>query len=167
MMEKGDVLMLIRYIYTVFVGILIALFVGVGISVFYAQPAAPKYPTELTYMQKEPTAQQQALQNKFDTDQEAYNLKMKPYNRNVSIITLVIAVLLVGIGLLLNDKMRVIADGVTLGGVFTLVYSIGRGFASGNSKYSFLVVSVGLIVTIALGYIRFIKPSASKKAHVN
>lgn len=152
--------MLIRYIYTLFVGILIAIFVGVGINVFYAQPPEPRYPTELNYMQKEPNAEQQQLQKKYDAEQEVWSQKMKPYNRNVSMATLLIAITLVATGLLLADRARVIADGITLGGVFTLIYSIGRGFASGNSKYSFLVVSVGLAVTIVLGYLRFIKPGS-------
>lgn len=154
--------MLIRYIYTVFVGILIALFVGVGISVFYTQPPSPKYPTELNLIQKEPSKEQEEIQKKFDAQNQQWEEKMKPYNRNVSVITLVIAVALVATGLLLPDRMRVIADGITLGGVFTLIYSIGRGFASGNSKYSFLVVSAGLAVTIALGYLRFINPAAKE-----
>jgi hypothetical protein len=151
--------MLIRYIYTVFIGILLALFVGAGINVFYPQPAEPKYPTQLNSMQKEPSMSELAVQNEYNRQMDAWNEKMKPYNRNVSMIALTAAVIFVAIGLLLANQMRVIADGFTLGGVFTLIYSIGRGFASGDSKYSFVLVTLGLVVSITLGYIRFIKPA--------
>lgn len=45
-----------------------------------------------------------------------------------------------------------------LGGLFTLFYSIGRGFASEDSKYMFIMVSVGLLLVLFLGYHRFVSP---------
>lgn len=44
-----------------------------------------------------------------------------------------------------------------LGGLFVLLYSLGRGFASENSKYVFVVVTVGLVTVLYLGYHRFVK----------
>ncbi len=82
---------------------------------------------------------------------------MEPYNRNVSIITLSTAMVLLAASLAFEKKIKIIADGVLLGGVFTLLYSLGRSFASGDTKYTFADVSIGLAVAIYLGYHRFVK----------
>jgi hypothetical protein len=63
------------------------------------------------------------------------------------------------ISLTLFKKILLIADGVLLGSVFTLIYGIIRGFNSGNNIFRFIVVSIGLAVSLFLGYIKFIKTS--------
>jgi len=148
---------MLKYVYMVFLAILTAIFVGVSISVFYPQPEPPSYPAELTYANKEPITQQTEVQRVFDTKQRAWEERMKTYNRNVSIITLITAVVLVVVGTLLGNKLAVIPDGIVLGGVFTLLYSLGRGFAAQNSKYVFMVATISMIVALALGYTRFAK----------
>ena len=151
----------IKLVYTFFVGLLLAIFVGVGISTFYESPKVPQWPTELNTLGREPTPEQVKLQRDFDKKTEQHNKVMKPYNRNVSIMTLVAAVAFLVISLAYEKKIKIIADGIMLGGLFTLLYSIGRGFASEDSKYSFLTVTVGLIVVFYLGYHRFIKTHGS------
>ena|SRR3989344_9662082 len=151
----------IKLVYTFFVGLLLAIFVGVGISTFYESPKVPQWPTELNTLGREPTSEQVKLQRDFDKKTEQHNKVMKPYNRNVSIMTLVAAVAFLVISLAYEKKIKIIADGIMLGGLFTLLYSIGRGFASEDSKYSFLTVTVGLIVVFYLGYHRFIKTHGS------
>lgn len=39
--------MVIKIIYTIFIGVLFAIFVGVGIDAFYPYPKEPDYPAEL------------------------------------------------------------------------------------------------------------------------
>ena len=113
------------------------------------------------------TEKQLTVQQEFDRADEAYLEKMKPYNRNVSVITMAAAVTLLTVSMVFEKRMKIIADGVMLGGLFTLFYSIGRGFASENSKYVFAVVTIGLILVLYLGYHRFVKPhqpaTAAKK----
>ena len=149
---------MLKIVYAFFLGILLAISVGMGVAAFYPQPEGPTYPSELNFVNKEPTQQQQQSQKDFDAQQRAWEDKMKPYNRNVSIITMVAALVFMAIGLLLEQKIGVLADGILLGGVLTLLYSMGRGFASQNSKYSFVVALIGVVIAIALGYLRFIKP---------
>lgn len=155
---------ILKIVYTFFLGILIALFIGFGINTFYEAPEAPKFPTELNYSySKEPTNKQIAAEKAFAIKEDAYNEKMKPYNRNVSIITISASVILLAISLLLEKRnIKVIADGVMLGGLFTLLYGLGRGFASQDSKYSFIAVSIGLIVVVYLGYHRFVMEHTEK-----
>lgn len=155
---------MLKIAYSFFLGILLAVFVGVGIAAFYTQPSSPKFPEELNMINKEPTTEQQQMQKAFDTKQQAWEEKMKPYNRNVSLIALVAAVTFVAIGLIFEERIKVLADGLVLGGVFTLLYSIGRGFAAQNAKYSFMIVSIGLAIALILGYLRFIKPESHTPA---
>lgn len=154
----------LRLVYTFFVGILIAFFVGVGINTFYEGPKAPAFPTELNYAKTELSEAQKAAQKAYDDKNQQYQDDLKPYNRNVSIITLSAAVLLLAMSVAFERKIRMLADGVMLGGVFTLLYSIGRGMASEDNKYMFMTVTVGLVAALVLGYHRFVQPEKPRAA---
>lgn len=150
---------MIKYIYTLFLGFIIALFIGLGINTFYEGPTEPRYPVELSnYKQEELTSQQRTEQRKYDVAMSAYMEKYQDYSRNVSIIALVSAVILLTIGLTL-ERMRFatrsISDGIVLSSVFTLIYSIIRGFISTDTKLTFVVVTVGVALSIYLGYHTF------------
>ncbi len=152
--------MLIKFIYTLFLALLIALFVGLGINTFYPGPEAPKYPLELDQVKQgcEQTIEQQTLAKEFNQTQEKYMEELKPYNRNVSIISLVASIIILIFSLTLLTKIKMIADGILLGGVFTTIYGIIQGMMSQSSYFRFLVVVVGLIIALGLGYIKFIRP---------
>ena len=98
------------------------------------------------------------MEKEFAQAQEKYMEESKPYNRNVSIISLVASIIILVLSLTLLTKIRMIADGILLGGVFTTTYSIIRGFSSGNAQFRFLIVIIGLIIALALGYLKFIRP---------
>jgi len=151
--------MLIKFIYTLFLALLIALFVGLGIDTFYPGPKAPRYPVELDQIRQgcEETVEQQSLRKEFSLAQDKFMEESKPYNQNVSIASLVASIIILALSLTLLAKIKMIADGVLLGGVFTTVYSIIRGLMSESSQYRFLVVTVGLIIALVLGYIKFIR----------
>ncbi len=156
---------MLKVIYAFFVGILLAIFVGVGISTFYVEPKYPTTPEIYTKAVVDPNdAEFRAKEADYNKAQEQYNKDISDYNRNVSIIALVSAVLFLTIGLLLASRIHVISDGLLLGGVFTLIYSLFRGFISQENAYRFSIVTVGLIVALVLGYIKFIKPEQAKLA---
>lgn len=152
--------MIIKFIYTIFLALLIALFVGLGIDAFYPGPKAPQYPIELDQVKSgcEETIEQQTLRKEFNQAQEKFMEESKPYNRNVSIISLVASIIILVLSLTLLTKIRMIADGILLGGVFATIYSIIRGLMSQNSQFRFLIVVIGLIIALVLGYIKFIRP---------
>ena len=154
---------MLKTAYSFFIGILLAIFVGFGISAFYTQPKAPEFPNQVTGG-KELTEQERQAEQQFNVEQKEWDKKMKPYNRNVSIMTLIAATILVTISLLFDRKIKVLSDGLMLGGIFTLLYSIGRSFAAQDSKYTFLTVSIGLAVAVLLGYFRFIRPENATAA---
>lgn len=147
---------MIRYIYTFFVGLFLAIFVGLGIAVFYQAPMPPQAPAALSYPSKDgPTASEQRDIDAYNKKQQAYDKATQQYDRNVSLAILACAVVLLAIALLAPNKLQVIADGILLGGIFTLLYGIGRGLTVDSNKYRFLVATIGLMVTLALGYVKF------------
>jgi hypothetical protein len=159
--------MLIKYVYTFFLALLLALFVGVGISVFYPEPEQPRYPEPLTralapgeYHSKEDRVEiekQRKMEIDFQKKREQFEKRSGIYNRNVSIISLAASIITVVVTLTIFKRVPVIADGLLLGGIFILGYSIIRGFTSNDDRLRFFVISVGLAMTLIVGYLKFIK----------
>jgi hypothetical protein len=153
--------MLIKYVYVVFMGLLLACFIGFGVAAFYHGPKSPDYPTSLKLVA--PDASQSATQR---LDQEVYDNKFKQYqdmentySKNVSIIAIASSILMLVLSLTLFKSILIIADGLLLGGVFTLGYGIVRGFGADDDIFKFLAVSMGLLITLVLGYIKFVRLS--------
>lgn len=151
-------------VYTFFLGLILALFIGLGISTFYAGPKAPEYPVETQVYSKEPTAEQERVRNEYELAFKSYEKENQVYSRNVSMIALTGAIFLLVVGFVFEKRNQVIANGMLLGGVFTLLYSIVRGFVSQDTKYTFVAVSVGLVVALYLGYRRFAYSETNAKA---
>lgn len=151
--------MLIKIIYTLFLALLVAFFVGLGIDAFYPGPKAPQYPMELDQVKPgcEETLEQQTTKKEFNQSQNKFMEDSKSYNRNVSIISLVASIIILIVSLTLLSKIKMIADGILLGGVFAVIYSIARGLMCDSSQFRFLIVSVGLIIAFVLGYVKFIR----------
>src|ERR1044072_8651244 len=119
---------MLKIVYAFFVGLLLATFVGVGVSAFYPAPDRPEYPEALQSYGKDIPPEQEAAQadaqREYDRQYDAYSAESATYNRNASIIVLVAAILFVSFSLVFAKKIQVIADGILLGGIFTLLYSI-------------------------------------------
>ena len=140
---------------------MLALLVGVGISVFYPAPQSTQYPDLLSNSSgREPTERQFAEQEKaekaYEKKQRSYETRSKTYNRQVAAITLAISILVVALTLTVLRTIAIISDGLLLGGLFILVYSIIRAFTANDTRLSFLVVSVGFVMTLVVGYFQFI-----------
>jgi hypothetical protein len=161
--------MFLKYAYVIFIGVLLAAFVGVGIAAFYKAPMYPDTPVRLKYPPpysgETPatiSAEQRMDQEKAEKDQKIYREKSQEYNKIVSLIALTAAIIVLIISLTVIKQLAVIADGAILGGVLTLIYSIIRGFEAQDDIFRFLVVTVGLLVALTLGYLKFIKPQSGK-----
>lgn len=157
---------MLKFVYSLFLGLLLVIFVGFGVATFYPSPKAPEYPKALERplgLNEEYTAEQKAAEADYQKGWEAYTEKSKDYNRIASILALGAAVVFLVVGLVLESRIGLLADGLLLGGTFTLIYSIARSFASDDPRYSFIMVSVGLVITIVLGYLKFIRPQTIKK----
>lgn len=161
--------MLIKYVYIVFLGIILATFVGVGIAAFYKGPVYPETPLNLKYgrpyvepVTSTPSAEYIKEQEAFDAQSRKFQEEEAFYNRNVSIISLGFSILMLVLSLIFFKKIPVIADGLLLGGVLTLAYSVVTAFDTHDDIYRFLAVSVGLTIAVVLGYFKFVAPQKSK-----
>lgn len=157
--------MILKVIYALFIGILLVLFVGVGIQTFYPEPKYPTYPTVLEKPRPDdgrPSKEQAKAEADFQKRVKAHEKKSVVYNRNAFIIALVFALVYMVISLVFAERLLVIADGLLLGGVFTLGYAVIRGFMA-DDKFRFIAVTVGLVVALVLGYLKFIRPLENKE----
>lgn len=157
---------MLKIIYTLFLGVLLAIFIGVGIATFYESPTAPEPPLTFGREFSELTAEQESAEAAFQQAQKDYDRQFSTYNRNTSLFAFGAAIIVLIISLSFAKKIDVISDGLLLGGVFTLLYSLGRGLAATDNAYRFLIVSLGMLVALSLGYLKFIKPQTKlgKKA---
>jgi hypothetical protein len=169
-MLKAQNAAMITRLYILFLGLLMSLFIGVGIAAFYHGPAAPTYPTILERGVETPAGAPQDTSTKpqfdkaqrtYDEDQKAFTKKNNEYQRNVSLLALAGALLLVLLGLTALKAVPIINDSLLLGGVFTLVYSIMRGFGAGDDAFRFMLVTASLVIAVTLGYLKLIKPMQS------
>lgn len=152
----------IRYIYTFFVGLFLAIFIGTGIAVFYAAPQEPEPPLGFGIEKSNLTEPEKQQIETYNVQQRDFMRDEQIYNRNVSIIVLICSVIILIIALVFSDRLGIVADGLLLGGIFTLLYGIARGMASDSNQYRFVVAAVGLAVTIILGYVKFAKSVVRK-----
>jgi hypothetical protein len=162
-------MVMLKFIYAVFIGVLFATLVGVGIAAFYPSPKAPEYPAPTRYDYPE-RPQTEAERKKFEQQEaqhqkeyKVFQAKEQEYNRNVSIIALVAAVIALVVSLTLFRAIYIIADGLLFGGLLTLLYSIIRGFAVEDNIFRFIVVAIGFVIAITLGYIKFAPQEKEKK----
>jgi hypothetical protein len=161
--KKPSINAFLRAIYVVFLALLIALFYGLGIAAFYEAPKMPVYPKvlETTAAVKAGETETPAVKQAridYEKANNDYQKNTELYQRNVSIIALVLAVATLVVSLVFAHRFLLISDGLLLGGGFTLVYSIGSGMAAGDAKYRFIIASIGLLITVVVGYLKFIKP---------
>ncbi len=160
---------MLKFIYSVFIGVLFATLVGVGIAAFYPMPQAPEYPTSRPIaapdqvQSPQEIKQQNADQAKYEASFKQYQKKEQEYSRNVSIVSLVFAIVALVISIVLAKTIFLIADGLLLGGFLTLIYSIIRGFSTEDNMFRFIVVAIGFVVAITIGYIKFIPQEKKKK----
>lgn len=155
--------MFLRFAYTVFIGVLLATFVGVGIAAFYSGPKPPEYPVSLKFsppVEKDSTPSAQFIKDQEAQDQKhkEFEVQNKQYSRNVSMMALGFALLILALSLTVFKNVTVFADSFLLGGVLLLLYSIVRGFGAEDNIYRLIVTGIGLAVALGLGYLKMIKP---------
>ena len=136
----------LRVLYSIGLGIIIVLFVGLGIATFYPAP-------ELSSMANLDSAARQAA---IDAHQSAVH----DYNRNVTIAALVSALLILGASIWTESRKPLFAGGFLVGGLLTLIYGLMRGLTSGVTAVAFFSVAVGLFVVVYLGHQRFFSARA-------
>jgi len=75
----------------------------------------------------------------------------------VSVVLIMFATLVMGISLIRSEQLRVISNGLLLGGLFTMVAGVVWVLTSGESVVRFGVIVFAFAVTLALGYLKFVR----------
>jgi hypothetical protein len=159
---------------------MLAVFVGVGGYTFYPPPQQfdnqirdlerreqalrnSKSENELSTAEREQIQQLVNQRNDLiDAEEEAH----KPWTRNTSVMLIVLATLAMAVSLVRTDQLPVISNGLLLGGVFTMLYGVGWIVATDTSIIRFLVITVAFVITLGLGYVRFVRRSRTSPAAV-
>ena len=168
----------LQAIFAVFLGLMITAVVGVGVYTFYPNPASATQeqvqqlyqerervqgctsfegctsPEQLTDAQR---AELQALDEQIRALEPTAGDQREAWSQRTSVLLIVIATALMAVALLLGESVTVLSNGILLGGLFTMLYGVGWGIASGDSVTRFLVLVGALAVSLGLGYLKFVR----------
>lgn len=158
---------MLKILFTTLLGILLALFIGLGLEAFYPGEKYPQQPDSLAKeLYAKPiaeennqiSAEQIEAQKKFDQEVKDYQNRREKHARNTSIVATIFSIVLMILSLTILQKTHgVFSDGFLLGSILTLFYAIIRGFEGQDTKFRFILVSVGLLFALILGYLKFVK----------
>jgi hypothetical protein len=162
----------LQTIFAIFLGLMVTAFVGVGVYTFYPSPQA-QFTGRIVDLNRQQTAIRNAkdasalsasdrakiqeLEDEGNRIQDEANAAVEVWGRQTSIILIVFATLVMAISLVRAEQLPVISNGLLLGGVFTMIYGVGWIVATGTSKSRFVVMSIALLITLVLGYLRFVR----------
>jgi hypothetical protein len=161
----------LRTIFSFFLGLMLTAFVGVGVYTFHPPPhrfddqirdlnrreqaiRISRAPNELTSADRDSI---QSIERRRNELTDASAAARVPWGRSTSITLVVFATIAMVLSLIGADRAPVISNGLLLGGLFTMLYGVGWIIATDTSISRFLVMTVALVITLALGYVRFVR----------
>jgi hypothetical protein len=161
----------LRTIFSFFLGLMLVAFAGVGVYTFYPPPE--EFITQVRELDRreemirdsrpadqlteEDRAQIREVTQERYALQDARREAERPWGRTTSIILMVVATVAMAVSLIRAGQLPVISNGLLLGGVFTMLYGVGWIIATDVSKARFVVMAIALVITLALGYLRFVR----------
>jgi hypothetical protein len=165
----------LRTIFSFFLGLMLTAFVGVAVYTFHPPPErtdrqlrelsrheqevrTSKAPDQMTAAEREQIRQ---IERQRDSLVEVAAEARKPWGRSTSVILIAFATLAMAISLVRADQLPVISNGLLLGGLFTMLYGVGWIVVTDTSITRFLVMTAALVITLGLGYVRFVRRGAS------
>ncbi len=162
---------------------MVTAFVGVGVSTFHPSPQEDFFRQVQNLDRQEqavrnsrppdaltPADRDRIQELNFERDglNDASRVTREAWGQSTSVILLVFATLAMAISLVGADRLPVISNGLLLGGVFTMLYGVGWISMTGTSVSRFIVMTIALVITFGLGYVRFVRralPADSGVAH--
>lgn len=87
----------------------------------------------------------------FKSCWEEYEQSRVNYARNLFIITLIVSIILLGIGAAVF-KLEPVGSGIMGGGLITLIYGAGYYWPQADNLFRFVIALIGLIIVIAFAY---------------
>ena len=162
----------LQIIFAIFLGLMVTAFIGVGIYTFHPSPdsQANRRARELRRQEQaawnskapdqqtpEDRARLQEIRDDLDESRDAERAAQRSWGRVASILLIASATLTMAISLVRSEQLPVLSNGLLLGGVFTMVHGVGVCIATDTSIARFLVMTVALGITLALGHLRFVR----------
>jgi hypothetical protein len=156
------------------IAIILALFIGYGISTFYKQPKYDMYCTKLyvQYLSRETCeanggrwyepgeegarpipvkeGESEGWCDPNYTCSEQYQTYRENYNRNVFVITLIIGIIVLVISIILNKEA--VSSGLMGGAILTMIYGTLRYWGRAPDILRFIILGIVLFVLIWVGY---------------
>jgi hypothetical protein len=170
----------LQAIFAVFLGLMITAVVGVGVYTFHPNPGeetqeqvqtlyddraaiegcsspTPEKCLSWDQLSAADKARVKAIDAQIAALQRTSEEESSQWRMSTSVILIVIATMLMAVALALGDSGAVLSNGILLGGLFTMLYGVGWGLTSGNSVTRFLVLVAALVVSLGLGYLKFVR----------
>lgn len=132
---KGD--NLLHVLYSFFLGLVVVGFVGIGVNTFLPEPRVDGY--------------------SGGTEPEV----LAAWRLNTCMALVVCATLVMVLSLIRSERQAVISNGLLLGGLFTMVYAVIMSITAGQSLVRFFVILAALVVTVGVGYLKFVRGRAT------
>lgn len=165
----------LRTIFSFFLGLMLTVFIGIGVYTFHPPPSElesrirdlDQRKQEITSAGPSVALSAEEMEELQEIERQRSNLAnaaddaQKPWGVSTSIILIVFSTVVLAVSLVRADQLSVISNGLLLGGVFTMLYGVGWIVATDTSITRFLVMTVALVITVGLGYIRFVRRAAS------
>ncbi len=161
----------LQTIFSIFLGLMLAAFAGIGVYTFHPPPG--DYEAQIRDLTREEQeirdsspSGELTVEDRDQIDEIRSRRRVlsdqaledrKPWFLSTSIILIVFSTLLLVVSLLRSDQLQVISSGLLLGGVFTMLYGVGWIAFTGTSVLRFLVMTIALVITVGLGYVRFVR----------
>ena len=161
----------LRIIFSIFLGLMLTAFAGIGVYTFHPPPG--DYEDQIRDLTREEqeirgaSASGELTADDRDRIDEIRSRRRvlsdqamedrKPWFLSTSIILIVFSTLLLVVSLLRAEQLQVISSGLLLGGVFTMLYGVGWIAFTGTSVLRFVVMTIALVITVGLGYVRFVR----------
>lgn len=144
---------LIELIYSVTVGIVVALFVCFGI---WSLHPGPEYPERTAnYSTSQANREYEKQQREEDKRYEKFEKKQKSYALEVAVIALIASAVFYAIGPRLIRTNEVLRDGFMFGGIFTVIYALMHAAESENRIVVFASISLLLAMVVWLAHVKF------------
>jgi hypothetical protein len=154
----------IRLLYALLIAVSVGLFVGISINSVYPGPKMPEYPSSNYASPSEADqAKYQKQQQDFDKQYKDFRSKEKNYQRNVSIIAVVGAVVIVALGLWYLRRNEIIGEGLALGGLGVGLYAVITAMVADHRIMRLVAVTILLASALLVVHRRFIEKPAVKK----
>lgn len=154
-----------KILYAIILGVMLAFFVGLGIEAFYPTEKYPDPPAAIQYKTTAVTTPEDLkIQQDFDQQVKDYQTRNEKHARNVSIFAVIASIIYMTLSLtVLTRTNSVFPDGFLIGSLLTLLYGIVRGLETNDNKFRFIIVTIGLIIALVVGYIKFVRQQKTAK----